>query len=84
MNDTAGKSYGDTRLASVLSPNNQVAAFSYYGNTGDERLKQISSVNNSGNVLNQNNYGYDPAGVNGKIKLIHFGTVKNLKSRSDY
>jgi hypothetical protein len=39
-----------------------VLVHSYYGNTGDERLKQIVNLSTSGSVLSQFNYGFNPAG----------------------
>jgi hypothetical protein len=36
--------------------------FSYYGNTGDERLQQIQNLNSSSGVISQFNYEYDADG----------------------
>ena len=62
IDDTTGSSKGTTRLKSIAYPNSQVTSFSYYGNTGDERLKQIANLSSTSTVLSQFDYGYDPAG----------------------
>ena len=62
VNNVSGSSKGDPRLASINYPNSQVTNFSYYGNTGDQRLQQISNLNPSSAVLSQFNYQYNPAG----------------------
>ncbi|HEY9754985.1 MAG TPA: RHS repeat-associated core domain-containing protein [Oculatellaceae cyanobacterium] len=61
VDDTVGSSKGTTRLAAISYPNSQVTNFSYYGNTGDQRLQQISNLNPSGGILSQFNYAYDSA-----------------------
>ncbi len=63
VDDTAGSSKGSTRLASVTYPNSQVTKYSWYPNTGDERLQQISNLKtSSGPTISQFSYRYDPAG----------------------
>jgi RHS repeat-associated protein len=39
-----------------------VTNFAWYGNTGDQRLQQISNLNPSGGLLSQFGYSYDSAG----------------------
>ena len=43
-------------------PNGQVSNFSYYGNTGDERLEQIQNLDSARNLISQFNYQYDADG----------------------
>jgi RHS repeat-associated protein len=62
VDDTSGSSKGTTRLASINYPNGQVTNFSWYDNTGDQRLQQITNLNPSGALLSQFNYGYDSVG----------------------
>lgn len=62
VDDTVGSSKGTLRLSSINYPNSQVTNFSWYGNTGDQRLQQISNLNPSGALLSQFGYSYDPAG----------------------
>jgi RHS repeat-associated protein len=62
VNDVPGSSKGDLRLSSVDYPNGQVTNFSYYSNTGDERLQQISNLNPSSAMMSQFNYSYNSAG----------------------
>ncbi len=62
--NATGGDRGTTRLAKIdyPSPNNQDTYFSYYGNTGDQRLERISNQASSGSIISQFDYGYDPAG----------------------
>jgi RHS repeat-associated protein len=54
---------GATGLTTGITyPNGQQANFSYYGNTGDERLEEIQNLGPSANVISQFNYGYDADG----------------------
>jgi len=62
VDDTSGSSKGTTRLATINYPNSQTTNFSWYGNTGDQRLQQISNLNPSSGTLSQFNYTYDSAG----------------------
>lgn len=62
VDNTVGSSKGTTRLASISYPNSQTTNFSWYGNTGDQRLQTISNLNPSNAVLSQFDYGYDSAG----------------------
>jgi hypothetical protein len=55
-------SKGTTRLSSIEYPNGQVTSFDYYGNDGDQRLKQMRNLDASSDTLSQFNYGYDPVG----------------------
>src|ERR1700677_3435264 len=57
-----GSSKGTTRLSSINYPNGQTTNFTWYGNTGDQRLQQISNLNPAGGTLSQFNYVYDSAG----------------------
>ncbi len=51
-----------SRVSTINYPNGQQTNFSYYGNTGDNRLQEISNLNPSSSVLSQFNYGYDAEG----------------------
>ncbi len=62
VDNTPGSSKGVYRLASVSYPNSQTTNYSWYGNTGDQRLQQISNLNPSSATLSQFNYTYDAAG----------------------
>ncbi|MCW5824878.1 MAG: LysM peptidoglycan-binding domain-containing protein [Cyanobacteria bacterium TGS_CYA1] len=62
VDNTAGSSKGVTRLASVNYPNGQTTKYDWFGNTGDQRLQQISNLNPSGATISQFNYRYNPAG----------------------
>jgi RHS repeat-associated protein len=63
VDDTPGSSKGSTRLASVTYPNSQVTKYSWYPNTGDERLQQIANLKTtSGPTISQFGYRYNPAG----------------------
>ncbi|MDP3510578.1 MAG: RHS repeat-associated core domain-containing protein [Candidatus Melainabacteria bacterium] len=63
VDDTAGSSKGSSRLASVTYPNSQVTKYSWYPNTGDERLQQIANLKtSSGPTISQFGYRYNPAG----------------------
>ena len=62
VDDTSGSSKGVTRLASIAYPNSQTTNFSWYGNTGDQRLQQISNLSPTSTTLSQFNYTYDSAG----------------------
>ncbi|MBP9092306.1 hypothetical protein KBI23_14855 [bacterium] len=63
VDDTAGSSKGSSRLASVTYPNSQVTKYTWYPNTGDERLQQIANLKtSSGPTISQFNYRYNPAG----------------------
>lgn len=61
VDNVSGYSKGTTRLASIDYPNSQVTNFSYYGNTGDQRLQQISNLNPSSTILSQFTHQYDSA-----------------------
>ncbi len=63
VDDMAGSSKGSSRLASVTYPNSQVTKYSWYPNTGDERLQQIANLKtSSGPTISQFGYRYNPAG----------------------
>src|SRR6202042_2134486 len=62
VDNVSGSSKGTLRLSSISYPNSQVTNFSWYGNTGDQRLQQISNLNPSAATLSQFNYSYDSAG----------------------
>lgn len=62
VDNTPGSSKGTLRLSSITYPNSQVTNFSYYNNTGDQRLQQISNLDPSAQVLSQFGYTYNPAG----------------------
>lgn len=57
-----GGDRGTTRLSRITYPNGQVTKFNYFGNLGDQRLKQIANLNPTGGQLSQFNYEFDPAG----------------------
>jgi YD repeat-containing protein len=44
-------------VTGITYPNGQQTNFSYYGNSGDERLEQIQNLGLSSNVISQFNYG---------------------------
>ena len=75
VDDVSGSSKGTMRLASINYPNSQATNFSWYGNTGDQRLEQISNLNPSGATLSQFNYGYDSAG-----EIKQWGQIQNNTS----
>ena len=50
------------RPTAIAFPNGQTNLFSYYDNTGDQRLKQISNLKPDGSVLSAFGYSYDAAG----------------------
>jgi RHS repeat-associated protein len=50
------------RLDHVDYPNGQKAQFDYFGNTGDQRLKQIKNLDSSAAVISQFDYTYNPVG----------------------
>ncbi len=50
------------RKASMSYPNGQTALYSYYGNSGDDRLAQIHNLNSDGTSLSSFGYGYDAVG----------------------
>ena len=50
------------RVSAINYPNGQQTNFSYYGNTGDDRLQEISNLGPASTVLSQFNYGYDAEG----------------------
>jgi len=58
----SGNDKGAGRLASMTYPNGQVTNYSYYGNTGDQRLKTISNLDSSSAVISKFDYGYDALG----------------------
>jgi RHS repeat-associated protein len=62
VDNTPGSSKGTLRLSSITYPNSQVTNFSYYNNTGDQRLQQISNLNPSAQILSQFGYTYNSAG----------------------
>jgi len=54
---------GETGLVAGISGTaGPQANFSYYGNTGDERLQQIQNLNSASGVISQFNYEYDADG----------------------
>lgn len=62
VDNTPGSSKGVTRLASINYPNGQTTRYDWFGNTGDQRLQQISNLNPSGATISQFSYRYNPAG----------------------
>lgn len=50
------------RIKSILFPNGQITAFDYFGNTEDQRLKQIWNKTTYGNTLSKFDYTYNAAG----------------------
>jgi YD repeat-containing protein len=50
------------RLASIVYPNGQKTYFDYYGNSGDQRLKEIKNLTPSATTLSKFDYIYDPTG----------------------
>jgi len=44
------------------NPNGQGTVYSYYDNTGDQRLQKIKHLNPSGNIISQFDYTYNPVG----------------------
>jgi RHS repeat-associated protein len=50
------------RVSTINYPNGQQTDFSYYGNTGDDRLQEINNLGPSSSVISQFNYGYDADG----------------------
>ncbi|MGA3171953.1 MAG: hypothetical protein ABSE62_13180 [Chthoniobacteraceae bacterium] len=48
--------------AEPIFPNGQEAAFSYYGNIGDDRLEQLENLGPSSSVISEFNYQYDADG----------------------
>ncbi len=76
VDNTPGSSKGVSRLASINYPNNQITNFDWYGNNGDERLKQIQNLGPTGNVLSQFNYRYNPAG-----EITQWPQIQNGQSR---
>ncbi|MCA9815504.1 MAG: hypothetical protein KC652_10355 [Cyanobacteria bacterium HKST-UBA01] len=62
VDDSSGTSKGTTRLASIAYPNGQITNYDWYGNTGDQRLKEIENLNSSSAVLSKFNYAYNPTG----------------------
>lgn len=62
VDNVSGSSKGVYRLSSIGYPNSQTTNFNWYGNTGDQRLQQITNLNPSSATLSQFNYAYDPAG----------------------
>lgn len=55
-------SYGTTRLDSVDYPNGQATHYTWYGNTGDQRLQQIGNLTPTATTLSAFDYAYDAAG----------------------
>ena len=53
-------SAGTKRLASINYPNSQVTNYSYFGNSGDQRLQQIANLNSSSGIISQFTYQYNP------------------------
>ena len=62
VDNQSGSSKGTLRLASISYPNGQATNFTWYGNTGDQRLQGISNLAPSSVPRSQFNYGYDSAG----------------------
>jgi YD repeat-containing protein len=50
------------RLLSVLYPNGQTTAFTYFDNAGDKRLKAIQNNKSTGANISTFSYTYDPTG----------------------
>jgi RHS repeat-associated protein len=50
------------RPLSLTYPNNQVTQYSYFPNTGDRRLQQITNLSPSSATISQYAYTYDPVG----------------------
>lgn len=75
----SGSSKGITRLKSISYPNSQVGKFSYFDNTGDQRLKQIQNLDPNGALLSQFNYRYDPAGQITQWQQIQNNTSLNYR-----
>ncbi|MDD2711100.1 MAG: hypothetical protein PHV34_24235 [Verrucomicrobiae bacterium] len=50
------------RLASIAYPNGQQTQFSYYGNSGDQRLRQILHLKPDTSTLSSHTYEYNPEG----------------------
>ena len=64
---TFGYTYYDpthptNRLGGVSFPNGQNTAYSYFGNSHDERLQEIKHTNSLGAVISQHDYTYDVVG----------------------
>jgi RHS repeat-associated protein len=49
-------------VTGISYPNGQQAKFSYYGNTGDQKLQQLQNIDSVGNSISQFDYQYNPAG----------------------
>ena len=77
VDDVSGSSKGTLRLASISYPNRRATNFTWYGNTGDQRLQSINNLLPSGAPLSQFSYGYDSAG-----EIVHWGQQSaNLSPR---
>jgi len=50
------------RPLTLTYPNNQVGQYSYFPNSGDRRLQQITNLNPSSATISQYGYTYDPEG----------------------
>ena len=50
------------RLSSISLPNGQSTKFSYFSNTGDERLQEILNLRSGGATLSKFDYAYNAAG----------------------
>jgi RHS repeat-associated protein len=55
-------SYGTTRLDSIGYPNGQTVNYTWYGNTGDQRLQQITNLTSTATTLSSFGYSYDATG----------------------
>jgi len=51
-----------SRITNVAWPNGQKTTASYYGNTGDRRLQQLTNVNVNSSTLSQFTYAYNAVG----------------------
>ena len=50
------------RLSQVTYPNGQAVNFSYFGNTGDDRLQEIQNLDTNNNMQSQFDYAFNAAG----------------------
>jgi RHS repeat-associated protein len=79
VDDTPGSSKGSSRLAAVTYPNSQVTKYSWYPNTGDERLQQIANLkSSSGPTISQFGYRYKPAGEINQWQQLQGNSSVNL------
>ncbi len=62
VDDVSPNSKGVSRLASISYPNGQQTKFSWFDNTRDQRLREITNLDPSSQTLSQFDYSYDSAG----------------------